>query len=95
MRSEMHTEAISLFGPAELYLDHAFCEKRAAVQRSLGVSIRLSRVERDGQVVWSGDVVPDRPLALASDVDPYRLLDTLEQQARASLLALTRILTST
>ena len=90
MQSEMHNEAISLFGPAELYLDDAFFEKRLAIQRSLGVSIRLSRVERNSQIIWSGDAVPDRPLALASDVDPYQLLETLERQARASLLALSQ-----
>lgn len=88
MLSEMHTEAISLFGPAELYLDETFYQKRIAIQRDLGVSIRLSRLERDGQIVWSGDVVPDRPLALASDADPYVLLEMLERQARASLDAL-------
>ena len=90
MQSEMHTEAVSLFGPAELYLDDAFFERRSAIQRNLGVSIRLSRIEREGQVIWSGDVVPDRPLALASDVDPYQLLETLERQARASLLTLSQ-----
>jgi hypothetical protein len=83
--NEMSTTMIRLFGPAELYLDDHFIAQRDSFQRQLRVSIRLSRLERDGQVIWSGDVVPDRPLALASDTDPQRLLVTLYEQTLGRL----------
>jgi hypothetical protein len=88
--NEMTTTMIGLFGPAELYLDDDFMAQRDVIQRQLSVSIRLSRLEQGGQVIWSGDVVPDRPLALASDPDPQRLLVTLHEQTLGRLRELCR-----
>lgn len=85
---EMTSVQLSLFGDAEVHLPVSFLDERRDLERRLGVSVRLNRTEKHGVTLWSGDVVPARPLALLSDPDPVQLLKDLETIARETITQL-------